>query len=112
MTGKHLKENQMKNSSYDILKWIALVALPATSALYVTLAALWHLPNPTEVAGTIAAVDTFLGVLLGVSSAKYTGNTTSGILHVSENQDIHAAFEQPVAEMLRNGKVTMAVKQV
>lgn len=109
---KHLKENKLQNKSYDILKWVALVALPATSALYLTLAALWNLPNPTEVAGTIAAVDTFLGVLLGVSSVKYTGNAVSGTLHVSENQDIHAAFEQPVAEMLRNGKVTMDVKQV
>lgn len=102
----------MKNRSYDILKWVALVALPATSALYLTLAALWNLPYPTEVAGTIAAIDTFLGVLLGVSSAKYTGNNVSGTLHVSENQDMHAAFEQPVAEMLRNGKVTLDVKQV
>lgn len=109
---KHLKENKLQNKSYDILKWVALVALPATSALYLTLAALWNLPNPTEVAGTIAAVDTFLGVLLGVSSAKYTGNNVSGTLHISENQDIHAAFDQPVAEMLRNGKVTMDVKQV
>lgn len=102
----------MQNRSYDILKWVALVALPATSALYLTLAALWNLPYPTEVAGTIAAIDTFLGVLLGVSSAKYTGNNVAGILHVSENQDMHAAFEQPVAEMLRNGKVTLDVKQV
>lgn len=102
----------MKNRSYDILKWVALVALPATSALYLTLAALWNLPNPTEVAGTIAAIDTFLGVLLGVSSAKYTGNNVSGTLNVSENQEMHAAFEQPVAEMLRNGKVTLDVKQV
>ena len=102
----------MQNKAYDILKWVALIALPATSALYVTLAALWNLPHATEVAGTIAAVGTFLGVLLGVSSAKYTGNTTSGSLHVSENQDIHAAFSQPVAEMLRNGKVTLDVKQV
>ena len=68
---KHLQESKLNNKSYDILKWVALVALPATSALYLTLAALWHLPHPTEVAGTIAAIDTFLGVLLGVSSNKY-----------------------------------------
>lgn len=102
----------MTNKSYDILKWVALVALPATSALYVTLAALWHLPYPTEVAGTIAAIDTFLGVLLGVSANKYTGNQTAGALHVDESQGIHAAFNQGVGEMLRNGKVTLDVKQV
>ena len=109
---KHLQENKVNNKSYDILKWVALVALPATSALYLTLAALWQLPYPTEVAGTIAAIDTFLGVLLGVSSNKYQGTKPSGALHVSEDQGIHATFEQPVAEMLRNGKVTLDVKQV
>nr|DAO97134.1 MAG TPA: holin [Caudoviricetes sp.] len=109
---KHLKEKQMTNKSYDILKWVALVALPATSALYLTLAALWNLPYPTEVAGTIAAIDTFLGVLLGVSSNKYTGNQPSGALHVDESQGIHATFDQGVGEMLRNGKVTLDVKQV
>ena len=110
---KHLKQGEsMRNKTYDILKWVALVCLPATSALYVTLAALWHLPAPTEVAGTIAAVDTFLGVLLGVSSNKYQGTQPSGALHVSEDQGIHATFDQGVAEMLRNGKVTLDVKQV
>lgn len=38
---KHLKQGEsMHNKTYDILKWVALVCLPATSALYVTLAAL------------------------------------------------------------------------
>lgn len=109
---KHLKEKQMTNKSYDILKWVALVALPATSALYLTLAALWNLPYPTEVAGTIAAIDTFLGVILGVSSNKYTGTQPSGVLHVDESQGIRATFDQGVGEMLRNGKVTLDVKQV
>lgn len=45
---KHLQESKLNNKSYDVLKWVALVALPATSALYLTLAALWHLPHPTE----------------------------------------------------------------
>ena len=109
---KHLQESKLNNKSYDVLKWVALVALPATSALYLTLAALWHLSHPTEVAGTIAAIDTFLGVLLGVSSNKYQGTKPSGALHVSEDQGIHATFDQGVAEMLRNGKVTLDVKQV
>lgn len=102
----------MTNKTYDIIKWIALIALPAASAFYVTIAALWHLPASTEVAGTLAALGTFLGVLIGVSSAKYSGNQPTGTLHVSENQDIHAAFERPVADMLRDGRVTMSVKQV
>ena len=56
---------------YDRLKFVAQIALPALGTLYVTLAAIWNLPAPQEVAATILAVDTFLGVLLGLQSASY-----------------------------------------
>ena len=61
----------MSNKVYDILKWIAQIALPAVGALYFALADLWGLPYPTEIVGTITAVDTFLGVILGISSSSY-----------------------------------------
>lgn len=59
---------------YDRLKLLAQIVLPALGTLYVALAALWDLPKPQEVVGTIVAVDTFLGVLLGLSQARYVNN--------------------------------------
>lgn len=59
------------NKTYDILKWIAQYLLPAAGTLYFALAGIWNLPYGEEVVGTITAVDTFLGVILGVSAAKY-----------------------------------------
>ena len=56
---------------YDVLKWIAMVFLPAIATLYFALAGIWGFPYGEEVVGTITAVDTFLGVLLGISSAQY-----------------------------------------
>lgn len=61
----------MSNKVYDILKYIAQIALPALGALYFALAQLWALPYPEEIVGTITATDTFMGVLLGVSTSKY-----------------------------------------
>lgn len=61
----------MSNKMYDVLKWIAMVALPALGTLYFALAGIWGFPYGEEIVGTITAVDTFLGVLLGVSSAQY-----------------------------------------
>ena len=60
-----------KNKTYDILKWIAIVVLPALGTLYFALSQIWGLPYGEEVIGTIAAVDTFLGALLGISTNKY-----------------------------------------
>lgn len=65
---------KLSNKMYDVLKWVALVALPALSALYLGLAELWGLPAGQQVSGTIALVDTFLGALLGISSANYAKN--------------------------------------
>ena len=61
----------MSNELYDILKWIAMVLLPALGTLYFALAGIWNLPMGEEIVGTITALDTFLGVLLGISAAKY-----------------------------------------
>ena len=61
----------MSNKVYDVLKFIAMVFLPAAATLYFALAGIWGFPYGEEVVGTITAVDTFLGVLLGISSAQY-----------------------------------------
>ncbi len=61
----------MSNKTYDILKWIAQLLLPALGTLYFALAGIWNFPYGEEIVGTITAVDTFLGVILGISSTKY-----------------------------------------
>ena len=58
----------MNNKMYDVLKYIAQIVLPALGTLYFALAGLWSFPYVEQVVGTISAVDTFLGVLLGISS--------------------------------------------
>jgi hypothetical protein len=64
------------NKVYNVLKQIAQIWLPAAGTLYVTVAAIWHLPYAQEVGLTVMAVDTFLGVGLGISTAQYNrGNS-------------------------------------
>ncbi len=61
----------LSNKTYDILKWMTLVVLPALAVFYLALASYWNLPFPTEIAATIAALDAFLAALLGVSTSNY-----------------------------------------
>jgi hypothetical protein len=58
----------LTNKVYDVLKWITLVLLPSLSVLYLAMAQVWNLPYSTEVASTLAAIDVFLAVLLGIST--------------------------------------------
>lgn len=67
----------MNNKTYDVLKWIALVVLPALATLYSTIALIWGLPYGEAIAGTITAIDVFLGAILGISSIKYAKQVTS-----------------------------------
>ena len=62
---------KMKNATYDILKWIAQLLLPALGTLYFALAQIWGWPYGEQIVGTITAVDAFLGVILGISTYNY-----------------------------------------
>ena len=61
----------LNNKVYDILKFVALIVLPALGTLYFTLSGIWSLPYGQEVVGTLTAIDTFLGALLGISANRY-----------------------------------------
>lgn len=61
----------MNNKLYDVLKFITTIVLPALGTLYFALAGIWGLPYGEQVVGTITAIVTFLGVCLGISTAKY-----------------------------------------
>lgn len=69
--------------TYDFLKFLALILLPAVGTLYFTLAQIWGWSNGEAIVGTIMAVDLFLGAILGIASktynnsdVKYTGTIT------------------------------------
>ena len=61
----------ISNKTYDILKYIAQIVLPALGALYFALSQIWGLPYGEEIVGTITALDCFLGAILGISTAVY-----------------------------------------
>lgn len=65
---------QLSEAFYQKLKFTAMILLPALSTLYFTLATVWEWPNTTQVIGSSTAVDTFLGILLGISTKAYNSS--------------------------------------
>ena len=99
----------MTNNTYDILKYIAQIVLPACGALYIALSNIWRFPYGEEIVGTIAAVDTFLGAVLMISSHQYykEGKDTVGTMTVNPEDETAAfAFDDMTVEDLA------AMKQV
>lgn len=60
---------------YDILKWVAIIVMPALSTFIVGLGGIWSLPYAGQVAATVTAVGVLLGAFLGLSSVKYSNQS-------------------------------------
>ena len=84
----------MSNKIYDILKWIAQILLPALGTLYFALAGIWNFPYAEAIVGTITAIDTFLGVILGISSANYYKEENIAKQDVMEDEEIEIVEEE------------------
>ena len=69
---------KLSNRTYDILKWIALVVIPASATLVLTVGKIWGLPFVTEIPATIMAVDTLMGAILHISAKEYNKENQSG----------------------------------
>jgi len=63
---------QMLNDKlYDVLKWVAMLFLPALAVLIKTVFTVWQIPYGDEISTSIMALDAFLGAILGISSIGY-----------------------------------------
>ena len=65
---------------YNVMKWIALILLPALATLWFALGKIWGFPYLAEIEGIIVAIDTFLGAILGISTIAYNNNKKNEIL--------------------------------
>jgi hypothetical protein len=71
------KEPLFSSKLYDMLKFVAQILLPALATLYLTIGALYQFTGafePEKVVGLIVALDTFLGVVLGISTKTYNNS--------------------------------------
>ncbi len=77
------------NTVYDVLKYVALIVLPALATLYFALSQIWGLPYGSEIVGTITAFDTFLGFVLKISTTAYDKSDSKfdGTIDVIEDDD-------------------------
>lgn len=79
----------LNDKLYSTLKWVVAIVLPASGTLYFALANMWGWPHAEDVVGTISAVTTFLGVILGLSTRAYNASDRKydGEINTSTNLD-------------------------
>lgn len=76
----------MNNKTYDTLKYLTQIVLPAVGTLYFSLAQIWAFPKGEEVVGTIVSITAFLGVILRISTKQYeaSGAAYDGYIAVED----------------------------
>jgi hypothetical protein len=68
---------KLPDKVYDCLKWIVLICIPAATVFYSVLDEVFHWGNADVVAKISAATCTFLGAILGFSTAEYNKGKNS-----------------------------------
>ena len=81
----------MNDKTYDILKRVALIVVPALATFVNAVGIVWGVPYTNEVTATITAFGVFLGAAIGVSSKNYKPDT-HGNLVVTKHNDVYADF--------------------
>lgn len=68
-----------KNSKvYDVLRYLAEVAIPALTTLYGVIGATLNIPYTQETITIAVAVDACLGTLIGISNYQYKKSLKEG----------------------------------
>lgn len=68
---------KLSNKVYDVLVYITRYVLPGLGTLYFALSQIWGLPYGEQVVGSLAAISSFLAVILGISSYSYNKGVES-----------------------------------
>lgn len=79
----------MSNRTYDILKYIALIALPALQVFWLTIGKIWNIAYTVEIGATIGAVALLLGTLLGVSTKNYLADKEQDTFNDDDYEELY-----------------------
>lgn len=80
---------KLSNGTYDKLKYIALIALPALQVFWLTIGKIWNISYTVEIGATIGAVALLLGTLLGVSTSNYRADKIQDTFNDDEIEELY-----------------------
>lgn len=68
---------KMSNKTYDILKEICTKWTQALATLILVVCQIWNLPYGEQVAATVTAIGTCIGIMIGISSKNYWSDSNA-----------------------------------
>lgn len=85
----------LSNRVYNVIKFAVTIVMPALGTLYFSLATVWNLPYPEQVVGSLAAICTFFGVVMGYSTHQYNKSDAryDGVINVDTTNPDKDVFQ-------------------
>ena len=81
---------KVSNKTYDILKWVALVVIPASATLVLTVGKIWGLPYYDNIGASISAIGLFIAAIIGVSTKGFyeiEPMDVEGLEYIDDDED-------------------------
>jgi hypothetical protein len=104
----------LSDVTYERVKWIIAIVIPAAGTLYFALATIWGFPAGQQVLGSLIAVQAFLGALFAISTQQYRNSDVrfDGSVTISETDDKHIVAVEGIhpSEMAKKNEVVLKVK--
>lgn len=77
---------RLNDKVYNVLKWLALVAIDAVGLFYKTIAVIWSLPYGDQIMATCTALSVLIGTLIGVSTIAYNKASKDELVDVPNEE--------------------------
>lgn len=100
----------MNDKTYDILKRVALIVVPALATFVNAIGIVWGIHYTNEVTATITALGVFLGTALGISSKNYEPDT-HGNLVVTKHDEVYADFTAEPSDLKDGDTIILKVSK-
>lgn len=82
---------------YEVLKWVALIVIPALGEAYLRLADVWGLPYGQAINETALILTFFIGALIGVSTVQYNRGVNADIQQIGQEvQAVQTSIQQEI----------------
>ena len=70
---EEVKYPVLPDKVYNVIKWIAIIVIPACNTFFIVLAKAWNWDVPVEaIVATTTGLQALMGALLGFSTHQYT----------------------------------------
>lgn len=77
----------LSDKTYEVLKWLAILALPAVADFVKFLFPTWNIPYGDPIAETLRQIALLIGILIGISTVQYNKQLNTDLTKIEKDME-------------------------